>query len=74
MTTEKVQSSDHDRTTSATVHSWRMTANCSMYVQKPLESLHISTNNIDRNAAGWTKDAWFTEYAATAILKPNRQW
>ena len=45
-----------------------------MYVQKPLESLHISTNNIDRNAAGWTKDAWFTEYAATAILKPNRQW
>jgi len=36
-TTEKVQSSDHDGTSSATAHSWRMTANCSMHVQKPLE-------------------------------------
>jgi len=36
MTTEKVQSSARDGMSSVTVHSWQMTAGCSMHVLKPL--------------------------------------
>jgi len=36
MTTGKVQSSAHDGTSSATVHSWQTTAGCSTHVLKPL--------------------------------------
>ena len=35
-TTEKVQSSARDGTSSATVHTWQTTAGCSTYVLKPL--------------------------------------